>query len=103
MPSLNLGNIYMNMMTGGPARYKYTCSNIAGRGCVHKIKRKPVQLHIPVDLLHDLDKAARALGMPRTRLILRALRRDLAAMMVHEVKKAEEQREEFRKAFGDWK
>lgn len=61
-----------------------------------------VQLRIPLGLLHDLDKVAEALGIPRTHLILRSLRRDLQAMMQHEMRKAVEQRQEFQKAFGSW-
>ena len=61
-----------------------------------------VQLKIPLGLLNDIDKVAKALSMPRTHLILRSLRRDLQAMMRHEAQKALEQKEEFTKAFGAW-
>ena len=50
-----------------------------------KDETRPVLLHVPVDLLVQLDEAAAVLRLPRTRLILRSLNRELQTDLREEV------------------
>lgn len=52
---------------------------------VHEKETRPILLNVPIDLLEQLDEASVILRLPRTRLILRSLNRELQTDLRDEV------------------
>lgn len=63
---------------------------------------KQIAINIPLPLLSDIDLAASALKICRTHMILRCLRRDLNAVLQHEVRRAQAHTAALEKEFGKW-
>jgi len=67
-----------------------------------KSNHKPILINIPIELLHELDKAAQRLDLSRSELVRRSLHRDIKFVLKHEVEEASKTKAKTNALYASW-
>ena len=67
-----------------------------------KSNHKPILINIPIELLHELDKAAQRLDLSRSELVRRSLHRDLQFVIKHQVEEASRAKAKTAARYASW-
>ena len=67
-----------------------------------KPDHKPILINIPIELLHELDRAAERLELSRSELVRRSLHRDLKFVVKHEVAEVTKAKGKTAARYAEW-